>query len=118
MTSPNSLDDIWRDIVTFNDTHFPDWRSWDWRITSNALAGEVGEVCDSTKHAYGGGTNSASGKVTRRDIAKEVFDVFVYSVLLIGEMGYTREDYIRICEEKIRILYQRMDIRAIREGRT
>ena len=93
----SSLDQVWQEIQMFNDTHFPDWRKWDWRLTSNALAGEVGEVCDATKHAYGGGTNSTSGKINRRDIAKEVFDVFVYSVLLIGGMGYSHDEFLEIC---------------------
>ncbi len=106
-----SLDEVWQEIETFNNQHFPDWRTWDWRLLSNALAGEVGEVCDATKHAYGGGTNSTSGKITRRDIAKEVFDTFVYSALLIGAMEYTKEDYIEICKEKLLILYQRMEVR-------
>ena len=106
-----SLDEVWKEIVTFNDTHFPDWRGWDWRLTSNALAGEVGEVCDATKHFYGGGTNSSVGKITRREIAKEIFDVLVYATLLIGEMDYSREDFIDICKEKLLVLYQRMEIR-------
>lgn len=110
-----SLDEVWREIEIFNDTNFPDWRTWDWRITSNALAGEAGEICDGTKHAYGGGTNSATGKITRRDIAKEVFDVFVYSVLLIGAMEYTKEDYLEICKEKLLTLYQRMEIRRVKD---
>jgi NTP pyrophosphatase (non-canonical NTP hydrolase) len=105
------MDEVWQEIVVFNDQHFPEWRNWDWRLTSNALAGEVGEVCDATKHAYGGGTNSTSGKITRRDIAKEVFDVQVYSVLLIGGMGYSRQEYIDICKEKLLVLYQRMETR-------
>lgn len=112
-----SLDEVWQEIQTFNDTHFPDWRSWDWRLTSNALAGEVGEVCDATKHAYGGGTNSQTGKVDRRDIAKEVFDVFVYSVLLIGGMDYKKEEFIQICTEKLLTLYERMEIRRVKEKR-
>ena len=111
-----SIDQIWEEIVIFNDTHFPDWRTWDWRLTSNALAGEVGEVCDATKHAYGGGTNASTGKLTRHDISREVFDVFVYSVLLIGGMGYSKDEYIRICEEKLRTLYNRMEIRRVREA--
>ncbi len=110
----SSLDEVWKEIVVFNDEHFPDWRFWDWRLTSNAMAGEVGEVCDATKHAYGGGTNSDSGKITRKDIAKEVFDVLVYSILLIGAMGYSKEEYLQICKDKLLILYQRMEIRKVK----
>lgn len=105
----SNLDRVWDEIVRFNDRHFPNWRLTDWRILSNAIAGETGEICDATKHFNGDGTNPLLvNRVDKDDIAEEVFDVMVYSVLLLGAMGYDRDDFLKIAQKKLRKLYQRM----------
>jgi len=110
MTLHATIDDIWKQIVDFNDLHFPGWDKEDLRIVSNALAGEVGEVCDDTKHFYGGGTNQELvGKITPEKIAEEVFDSFVYMILLLGAAGFGRARFVAIAEKKLNVLYSRME---------
>ena len=46
----------WEDIISFNEKYFLDWRNVSEVHYSNAMAGEVGEVCDGTKKRVGGGT--------------------------------------------------------------
>jgi NTP pyrophosphatase (non-canonical NTP hydrolase) len=105
-----TLDSIWEEIVRFNDAHFPSWRNEDYRLISNALAGEVGEICDATKHLYGGGTNHALiQSETKEHIAEESFDALVYHILLLGAMGFDRDDFIRIAKKKLAVLYERMN---------
>ena len=106
---PETLDEVWNEVIRFNDKHFPNWKNEDWRLISNALAGEVGEVCDKTKHAYGGGTNPHHvNKINAPDIAEECFDSFVYIILLVGAMGYNKERFIVESKLKIDQLYKRM----------
>lgn len=107
--SDMNLDDLWNRIVVFNDIHFHGWRDQDLRLVSNALAGEVGEVCDATKHLYGGGTNpDLVSKETVDHIGEEVFDSFVYMVLLLGAAGIELNDFVEVGNRKVEVLYQRM----------
>ncbi len=103
------LDDLWKEIEDFNDEHFPDWRKEDLRLISNALAGEVGELCDATKHFYGGGTNpDLVGNESMDHILEETFDAIVYAILLVGAMGATSDDFIAAGRRKLSVLRTRM----------
>ena len=109
LSERGELGDIWKRIVDFNDIHFPEWSHEDLRLLSNALAGEVGELCDATKHFYGGGTNpELVGKETPEHIAEEAFDVFVYLILLLGADGYGLSRFCHVADKKLDVLYARM----------
>jgi hypothetical protein len=43
----------WDEVIQFNERYFPGWRRTSEVFYSNALAGEVGEVCNMTKHRAG-----------------------------------------------------------------
>jgi len=98
----------WKEIVEFNDKYFPDWRTRELIFCSNAMAGEVGEVCGLIKRLYGGGTNKSKPKPSKGNVAIECIDMFVYMVLLLEMMGVTREDFSKYWDIKHDILKRRM----------
>lgn len=101
------LNAMWRDVCDFNDRYFPNWRTSDFRLVSNALAGEVGEVCDATKHQYGGGTHRRV--VTHRHVIEELADVFVYLVLLSEGEGWDVHAFASAVEDKMAENRRRVD---------
>lgn len=105
----------WEEVVEFNDKYFPGWRKTELVFLSNALAGEVGEVCDAVKHYYGGGTNSR--EVNAVDIAKELADVFVYLVLSAENIGFDSDAFYAVFEEKMRENVRRMEARGDNGGK-
>lgn len=71
---------LWDEILGFNDEYFPGWRETPIIFLTNALAGEVGEICNEAKHRIGGGTNKRIP--TDEEMLEEAVDVFIYLVLL------------------------------------
>ena len=66
----------WDEVIQFNERYFIGWRGVDEVFYANALAGEVGEVCNAVKHRAGGGTNKSNpSDLTLMD---ELADVFIY----------------------------------------
>ena len=78
-------------------------------FVSNAIAGEVGELCSLTKTLYGGGTNDKP-LPTRKEMIKEIFDIFVYLVIFIELSGSSQDEFIDISYEKLRELYKRKGV--------
>lgn len=107
------LREAWDDIVVFNDQHFPGWRQTDLRLLTNALSGEAGELCNSAKHLYGGGTKVVN--VDQDEILEEAADVFVYLALLVewvaGGDGVTANRFAYAIREKMRVNRERMEAR-------
>lgn len=104
------LAELWKRIEVFNDIYFPEWKHEDLRLMTNALAGEVGELCDASKHFYGGGTNQELvGKETVEHMLEESFDVFVYLILFVGASGRGMSSFIAAGEKKLDLLYKRME---------
>lgn len=100
---------IWHRILDFNDRHFPDWRNTLPIFLSNAMAGEVGEVCSVIKRLYGGGTNNAQKPpVTKEEVAEEVFDVLVYGILLCEVLGVDYTAFESVVDKKMGELEKRM----------
>ena len=98
----------WKQVIEFNDQYFPNWRSeFETIFASNALAGEVGEVCNKVKKLYGGGTNNR-GKITKYDVVEECVDVFIYMVLLVESLDCTDLEFEAEFYSKIKKLEQRM----------
>jgi len=62
-----------------------DWMPWDW---SNAMAGEVGEVCNLTKKMLRG------EKIGKDEIADEIADVIIYADLLAARLTIDLEEAI------------------------
>lgn len=104
------LAEMWKRVEDFNDIYFPGWKNEDLRLVTNALAGEVGELCDATKHFYRGGTNpQLVGKETTEHMLEESFDVFVYLILFVGSTGRGMASFIAAGEKKLDLLYKRMN---------
>ena len=78
---------IWAKILEFNNKYFPNWRVTEPVYYSNALAGEVGEVCNAIKHMIGGGTNRISADLARNKAITECVDVTIYRTLLLERLG-------------------------------
>lgn len=64
-----------------------DWSPAEW---TNAVAGEVGELCNLTKKLGRGDAN-----VKLEDIGKEIADVVIYADLVATRMGLKLEDLVR-----------------------
>src|SRR5437016_4531289 len=97
-------------VAMSGSSRCPQCKHEDLRLISNAIAGEVGEICDATKHLYGGGTNPMLvGKETIEHVAEEVFDSIVYHILLLGAMGYGLARFCNVANKKLDVLYARMD---------
>uniref|UniRef100_A0A6M3JJ63 Putative nucleotide pyrophosphohydrolase domain-containing protein n=1 Tax=viral metagenome TaxID=1070528 RepID=A0A6M3JJ63_9ZZZZ len=101
---------LWERIIDFNDRHFPNWRSTPAVYFSNAMAGEVGEVCSVTKRLAGGGTNSEahSGENRYIKLQEEIVDVFIYSVLLMQSNHIDLDEFFVAAEAKLRELERRV----------
>lgn len=100
----------WDQIIEFNDEYFLGWRdNRDLIFFSNALAGEVGEICNLVKKAYQGGTNSK--KVLLEDLAIEAIDVFIYLVLYCEAIGVNEQAFSLWFEKKMKINAERMESR-------
>ena len=72
----------WNEIVTFQTKYFPKWRNLPAYYWSNALAGEVGEICNTVKHLVGGGTKAEDYIVTFDKLKEEIGDTLIYFVLI------------------------------------
>ena len=99
----------WNEIIKFNDKYFPGWRlNREPIFFSNALAGEVGEVCGVVKRFYGGGTNNRTIP-NPTELIEEAVDVFIYLVLFCECMTCDENEFNRIFSEKINELVKRME---------
>lgn len=90
---------IWDSIVEFNDLYFPGWRETPPLFLSNALAGEVGEVCNDVKHLVGGGTNRRTP--SKAELLKELADVQIYLVLFAEVLGKDEDGFSDVVLKKI-----------------
>ncbi len=68
---------------------FPQCEMWSEISWSNALAGEVGELCNLTKKRQRGDI------VHEDELGKEIADIVIYADLLASSMGFELEDLIR-----------------------
>ena len=101
------MTEIWDKILAFNNKYFPNWKSTEEVFYSNALAGEVGEVCNTIKHRAGGGTNVSSP--SEYELLEELADVFIYMELLIELRGHDITTFAGVIEDKIEKNRQRIE---------
>lgn len=80
------LTEVWDRLIKFDDEHFPGWREEGEVYYTNALAGEVGELCNKVKHRLGGGTKPGPPP-SLEDLMEEVADVFIYLSLFVERIG-------------------------------
>ena len=103
---------LWDQIIKFNDEYFPGWRdNRELIFFSNALAGEVGEICNKVKKLYGGGTNNNSPSST--DMIFEAVDVYIYLVLFLEALEVDENIFCSAFAEKMRINKERMIQRSM-----
>ena len=109
-----ALSVAWQDIIDFNDEHFPRWRETDLIYLTNAMAGEVGEVCGDAKRMAGGGTKSFKEKPrpSPKQLLTEVADVFIYSILIAEGLGYGQEEFASVVMDKMAVNRERMRVRT------
>jgi len=84
------MTEVWDEITKFNDMHFAGWREGNPVYYSNALAGEVGEVCNIVKHRDGGGTKNVHP--TDLELLEELADVFIYLHMLVESVSEGAHD--------------------------
>jgi NTP pyrophosphatase (non-canonical NTP hydrolase) len=98
-------------IEWFNDIYFSNWRETELIYFTNALAGEVGELCNLTKKIYGGGTNNT---MTVEELCKsmidEIADIYIYLVIIAKRLGVgkSQEIFDTIIRKKLGIILTRM----------
>jgi len=107
--------DVWREIIEFNEVHFPGWDTLPPAFLTNALSGEAGELietvlsclnittgigtlCETTKSLAGGGTKAKT--FTQEDIKEELADVFIYLVILSERMRIDESEFISAVKSK------------------
>jgi len=98
--------ELWHRILSFNDRYFTDWRQAHPVFFSNAMAGELGEICNITKRMAGGGTHRKPAKA--EDILEESVDLLIYSVLLLQSLGFTATHFKVAFDMKMKELEERM----------
>jgi len=107
MNRINSINTVWDNILEFNNTYFPNWKNTEEVYYSNALAGEVGEVCNNTKHRSNGGTKIKA--VSDVELLEELADCFIYMELIIEKHGYNITDFSNAIQDKINKNKARME---------
>lgn len=97
----------WERILDFNNEYFPNWRSVDEVYHSNALAGEVGELCNMIKHRAGGGINKSIPEGV--EVAFECADIFIYLSMVLEKLGIDIMLFDQIINDKIDKNIERME---------
>lgn len=103
------MTDVWDNILKFNEEHFPGWRNTEDVYLSNALAGEIGEVCNAIKHRSNGGTKTTA--VSDDELMEELADCFIYMELIIEKHGHNITTFARVIQDKINKNKERMQQR-------
>ena len=100
----------WDQITDFQDEFYPGWMENLPRLLySNALAGEVGELCGVITHLDGGGTNN--DKYTDDMLLEEAVDVYIQLILLLARSGFKQIDFERAYRAKFLKLRERLFIK-------
>jgi hypothetical protein len=103
----------WQTIAEFQQKFYPTWLSDDKPrlLFSNALAGEVGEVCGVITHLDGGGTNNR--KYTERMVLHQCVDSYVQLALLVMKSGFTYSDFEKEFWNVMSELYDRLEQKVL-----
>ena len=107
-----SFGKVWREICLFNDKYFPNWRRVDEIYYTNALAGEVGELCGMVKKRVGGGTSNKAIP-TIIDMMEEIADIMIYLSLMVEKLGQADSVLEGFIMSKIEKNIERMESRKI-----
>jgi len=97
----------WDEVIQFNERYFRGWRGVDEVFYSNALAGEVGEVCNMVKHRAGGGTSKSNPSAYT--LMDELADVFIYLEILVERMGLDVTSLADAIHTKVQVNEKRME---------
>ena len=97
----------WDEVIQFNERYFRRWRGVEEVFYANALAGEVGEVCNAVKHRAGGGTKKSNPSA--HTLMGELADVFIYMELLVERMGLDVTSLADAIHAKVLVNKKRMD---------
>ena len=105
----DKVEEMWNEVIKFNEKYFEGWRNRHPVFYSNAMAGEVGEICGGIKFVYGGGTHHKS--VHKNDVGTECVDVFIYMILLMESLGMDFKKFRELFDIKMNVLEGRMSER-------
>lgn len=105
--------EFWKLVVQINNEYIPRWRRKNFVYLTNAIAGEVGELCNLTKKMAGGGTHALNlGTIQlNRKVAFEIVDILVYLVMFCEIYGFRLVDLLMFARWKLNILMERMEKR-------
>lgn len=94
------MEESFKLIREYNEKYHPDWKETLDVYLSNALAGEVGELCNEVKHYYGGGSK---GKITdsKDRFFIECADIFIYLSVFLMKNGIEAEQFKEIIKMKM-----------------
>ena len=106
-TNHPGLTPPFQNILDFNDKYFPNWREPDDVFLTNAIAGEVGELCNMAKHNAGGGTNQRTHGIS--EMGDECADIFIYMALLLLKHNVTGIEFRDLVEMKLEENIERME---------
>ena len=105
------MEKIFERIQKSNDIHIEKWMETNLMFYTNALAGEVGELCNTTKHSYGGGTNPSkiglSPEYYQKEMLAELADVMNYIAIITMRMGLTLDDLLKAQNKKLDEVFER-----------
>jgi len=76
-----TLDSLFVEVDEFQDAFFPNYKDAELVYYTNALAGEVGELCNLAKKRAGGGCSNPTIEI-REELLDELSDIMIYSLLL------------------------------------
>jgi NTP pyrophosphatase (non-canonical NTP hydrolase) len=97
----SDLEEICVDSLTFNkfshtnrsrNEKYMKCENWDERDWGNALAGEVGELCNMIKKRFR--NLKESDRIPNEELGKEIADIICYCDLLAAQLGLELDDII------------------------
>jgi len=106
-----SFDEVFMRIISLDDQFIENWRALPLIYWTNAMAGEVGELCNQAKKLAGGGTKGDGSSVAK--IKEEIADTFTYIVLIWAGLGGTPQELIQEVLAKNEVNRQRLIARGI-----
>ena len=108
---------VFKLIDEFNNTYFKNWKKTELIYYSNAIAGEVGELCNLVKKEYGGGTNNdMTVDKLHEHMLDEIADIYIYLIMISKKLGvgHSQETFDDVIRHKLAIIKDRMEKKSFK----